>query len=442
MNPRLRSNIFIYSSVVAAGLLGVALLLRGCGSSPETSAPPRETDSSKSEQKPITEVTPPQEPVNPPQPEEEIGPEGLVATDPAQILQRIAAAFQKGDLSAAEKMIGQTALSPELRARLDQLNQSGKLKPRAEGAVQEIGELELGKRTRWAIWLDGAPAGQDRIFFELEKKGSQWAISSLTLPPADGVAAGEPAFQDSLGIADVFLQSVLRQDFARAKKFTDTRKISDATIAGLCILFEEGSYRLRPERPLRVLLQREDTTGYLANVQASDGQTAAEFSLILTKAPAGSPAAWLVTELDLDKLLADYAQRVAGGDVYYTPLVKNPKGGDTLVLYFDFNEGELGARSIRQLEIVASILRTDVGKKLNLSGHTDALGSAEYNQGLSSKRAEAVKDYLVRHGVDASQIVTEAEGARQPRRPNFTESGADNPEGRRANRRTEIYLDF
>jgi outer membrane protein OmpA-like peptidoglycan-associated protein len=53
-----------------------------------------------------------------------------------------------------------------------------------------------------------------------------------------------------------------------------------------------------------------------------------------------------------------------------------------------------------------------------------------------------VKEYLAAAGVAKSQIVTEGKGMSQPRRPNFTESGADNPEGRRVNRRTEIYLDF
>jgi outer membrane protein OmpA-like peptidoglycan-associated protein len=42
----------------------------------------------------------------------------------------------------------------------------------------------------------------------------------------------------------------------------------------------------------------------------------------------------------------------------------------------------------------------------------------------------------------ANQIITLAKGQTQPRRPNFTESGADDPAGRRANRRAEIYLDF
>ena len=88
------------------------------------------------------------------------------------------------------------------------------------------------------------------------------------------------------------------------------------------------------------------------------------------------------------------------------------------------------------------ILKSDSGKKITLSGHTDALGTEEYNNSLSARRAAVVRDFLTKSGVDATQILTLAKGASQPRRPNVTETGDDDPEGRRANRRTEIYLDF
>jgi outer membrane protein OmpA-like peptidoglycan-associated protein len=141
-------------------------------------------------------------------------------------------------------------------------------------------------------------------------------------------------------------------------------------------------------------------------------------------------------------LLADDARRVAGGDMYYSPFVKNPAGGDTLALYFEFDEAEMNSRTRRQIEIVSLILKSDPSKKITLSGHTDALGTKDYNNELSSRRAVVVRDFLVKSGVSAAQIVTAAKGDSQPRRPNLTESGEDNPEGRRANRRTEIYLDF
>jgi outer membrane protein OmpA-like peptidoglycan-associated protein len=122
--------------------------------------------------------------------------------------------------------------------------------------------------------------------------------------------------------------------------------------------------------------------------------------------------------------------------------VKNPAGGETLALYFGFDEDVISDRTRRQLEIVTAMLKGDPNKKITLSGHTDSLGTDDYNDRLSANRAATVRDFLAAAGVPAEQIITLAKGSSQPRRPNVTETGEDNPDGRRANRRTEIYLDF
>jgi len=243
-----------------------------------------------------------------------------------------------------------------------------------------------------------------------------------------------------LGITDSFLNAALRQEFDDAKSFVDSEKVSDAKIAGLCIIFEEAKYQLRDQKPLRAMFNRETTAGFKANVADDKGERAAEFGLTVQRADITQP--WRVTEVNLDQLLADYATRVAGGNVHFTPLVKNPAGGDTLILYFGFDENGLTPRTERQLDIVASLLLTDSNKKLTLSGHTDALGSNEYNNKLSVNRADAVRRYLLTVGVPESQMIAQAEGETKPRRPNVKNDGEDNPSGRRANRRTEIYLDF
>ena len=217
-------------------------------------------------------------------------------------------------------------------------------------------------------------------------------------------------------------------------------KVSDAKIAGLCIIFEEAKYKLRLKKPLRAMFNRELTAGFMAHVEDESGEKAAEFGVSVQRSSLDQP--WQITEVNLDSLLADYATRVAGGDVHYTPLIKNPTGGDTLILYFGFDENDLTPRTQRQLDIVAGLLALDPTKKLTLSGHTDALGSDDYNKGLSEKRAKAVQSYLLEVGVPLTQITALAEGESKPRLPNSTESGEDNPTGRRANRRTEIYLDF
>lgn len=364
---------------------------------------------------------------------------GAAAADPAVLVAQIAKALEAGDFTKVGQLIGKDAMDPESAARLKALSATP-LRLRQPDGVREVGEMELNARSRWALELEGQEPGRDRIFLDLRRNQGKWAVEKLTLPPAPGESVPKALFVDSLGIADAFLQAVLKQDFEFARAFVDPATVSDAKIAGLCILFEEGEYRLRKSKPLRAMFARDDTVGYIANVESADGSQSAQFAMTLRQPPA--PANWVVSEINLNQLLADYARRVAGGDPYYSPLVKNPAGGDTLALYFEFDEFEMNPRTRRQLEIVSLILKSDPGKKITLSGHTDALGTKDYNNELSARRAQVVRDSLIGAGVDPAQIVTAAKGDSQPRRPNVTETGDDNPEGRRANRRTEIYLDF
>ena len=357
----------------------------------------------------------------------------IVVSDanPAELIRRIAAALESGDVTALEKLLGDTRLDDASREALRSLLA---LQPKlAQGGIREVGELELNKRTRWVLELEGGGS----MVLDLINEAGLWSVEKFVLPAQE---AATKAQNDSLAVADAFLQAVLNQKFEIARMHVDPKSVSDAKIAGLCILFEEGMYQLRKSKPLRSMLQKPDLAGYLANIEATDGSQDAGIALTLKNS--GSPAKWLVSEINLDRLLADYARRVAGGDVYYSPLVKNPAGGDTLALYFGFDEDEVNPRTKRQLEIVSKILRADPDKKITLSGHTDALGTRNYNNELSGRRAEVVRDLLIEAGVSATQIVTVAKGSSQPRRPNVTEGGVDNPDGRKVNRRTEIYLDF
>jgi outer membrane protein OmpA-like peptidoglycan-associated protein len=283
-------------------------------------------------------------------------------------------------------------------------------------------------------------ATKQQILFDLKQENGKWKIEKISVPETKVVLGEKSEAIDPLNLADMFLQAVLKQNFEVALQWVDLKSVSETKIATLCILFEEGEYKMRKNKPLRAMFLRDDTVGYLAYIEAKDGSEAAQFSLSLRLD--AETKKWRVFEINLDQLLADYATRVAGGDIYYSPLVKNPSGGETLALYFEFNEDMMSPRTKRQLEIVVSILKNDPKKKITLSGHTDALGTKSYNDQLSSNRADVVRDFLAAAGVSAEQIVTIAKGASQPRRPNVTETGEDDPTGRRANRRTEIYLDF
>jgi outer membrane protein OmpA-like peptidoglycan-associated protein len=71
---------------------------------------------------------------------------------------------------------------------------------------------------------------------------------------------------------------------------------------------------------------------------------------------------------------------------------------------------------------------------IEIVGHTDDVGDDDYNLNLSLQRAEAVRDYLVSEGVDASKIATVGMGESMPIASNST------PEGRAENRRVEILV--
>lgn len=366
---------------------------------------------------------------------------GAAELDPEALLQKISEALEAKELESAAALIGNEALNENHLEGLRILAEADRLRMRKMHPISEIGELEANRRSRWALNLDDEVGS--RIYFDLARQlTGKWSVEKITLPPEAGEGHPLPRalFADALGITDAFLACALEQSFDDAKSFVDPEKVSDAKIAGLCIIFEEAKYMLRDKKPLRAMFSRDTSAGFMAYVEDEAGARAAEFGINLQRSDDSQP--WRVTEINLDQLLADYATRVAGGDVHFTPLVKNPGGGDTLILYFGFDEEILTPRTMRQLDIVASLLTLDREKKLTLSGHTDALGSDQYNTQLSAKRAEAVKKYLLTIGVPSTQMVTLAEGEAKPRRPNVTDAGEDNPNGRRANRRTEIYLDF
>lgn len=94
------------------------------------------------------------------------------------------------------------------------------------------------------------------------------------------------------------------------------------------------------------------------------------------------------------------------------------------------------SKSFKGLNEVAQIMKENDGLKLAIDGHTDAIGADAFNQKLSENRAEAVKNYLVKQGVDASRLTTTGHGETQPIGDNKTSAG------RAKNRRVELKLSY
>jgi outer membrane protein OmpA-like peptidoglycan-associated protein len=108
---------------------------------------------------------------------------------------------------------------------------------------------------------------------------------------------------------------------------------------------------------------------------------------------------------------------------------------------FDFDKHELRPEAVPSLEKVADVLRSRAGSPVTIEGHTDGKGSDAYNQPLSEKRAQAVREWLVKKGgASAARITARGWGKSKPVAPNTRPDGSDDPEGRKKNRRVEITV--
>jgi len=109
-------------------------------------------------------------------------------------------------------------------------------------------------------------------------------------------------------------------------------------------------------------------------------------------------------------------------------------------IFFGFNKDSLRAESEAELDRLYQFMVDNAKMRVEISGHTDNKGSAEYNRTLSDKRAKSVVNYLVEHGINEDRLVAKGYGMDRPIAPNQNEDESDNPEGRQLNRRTEFEI--
>jgi outer membrane protein OmpA-like peptidoglycan-associated protein len=102
---------------------------------------------------------------------------------------------------------------------------------------------------------------------------------------------------------------------------------------------------------------------------------------------------------------------------------------------FKSKEATLLPGAQAQLDMVAEALQSQGEKKMVIEGHTDSQGKDDYNQGLSQRRADAVRSYLVSKGIPADLIESKGKGELEPIADNKS------AEGRANNRRVEIEID-
>jgi outer membrane protein OmpA-like peptidoglycan-associated protein len=134
----------------------------------------------------------------------------------------------------------------------------------------------------------------------------------------------------------------------------------------------------------------------------------------------------------MDKQAEEIKKNVPGAEVIQTGeglIVKFDSG-----ILFDVNKADLKDAAKTNIQNLAVSMKNNPDTDIMIIGHTDASGTDAYNQGLSERRAQSVKDYALINGVESTRISTVGKGESEPIADNTTEAGMAQ------NRRVEIVI--
>lgn len=143
----------------------------------------------------------------------------------------------------------------------------------------------------------------------------------------------------------------------------------------------------------------------------------------LAKRRADSIAAAQADSLAKARAMADSIARAAAAD----SAAAAARAGDEVrsmlatMIHFEFNKAEIQAGDQAVLDQKIAILQKNPGLRVQVAGNCDERGSQEYNLALGNRRANAAKQYLVTHGIDAGRIETVSNGEERPLDPGHTE---------------------
>ena len=203
----------------------------------------------------------------------------------------------------------------------------------------------------------------------------------------------------------------IEQGQSATLRLTTSGKVESAMLDGAKVAVTGGTTTVSPT----------STTSYTAKVAGTGRSTTCSVTVTVTAVP--QPPAPIPTPPP--------------------PPVPQTRVIDRLTIHvnFDFDKSNIRKVDDAELQKAIDFVRKYPNDKVELQGYTDGKGTERYNQKLSERRAEAVKQYLIKEGaVDKAMISAKGYGKSNPIAPNKTADGKDNPEGRAENRRVEILI--
>ncbi len=189
-------------------------------------------------------------------------------------------------------------------------------------------------------------------------------------------------------------------------------------------------------KPLAGLVQLYDVVADTLQQQVKSDRLTGEYTVVLTE---GKQYALYVSapKYMLNSISFDYTSEKSLTPVALDVYLKPIKSGAAIVLnnlFFDTNKYSLEKKSKTELDKLIAFMRQNAGVSIEISGHTDDVGSDAANQLLSERRARSVVEYLTSNGIAKNRISFKGYSETKPMKPNTSD------ENRQLNRRIEMRV--
>ena len=276
----------------------------------------------------------------------------------------------------------------------------------------------------------------DDVFFSISANGKHGYYSTW--------------MPDGIGDRDIFQITFLGDEksmitqtdyeepaFSMTRNFIKTELLPPVEMKGNALVLLKGTIMDRSTRnPLGVVVEIIDnqSTQMIANFESN-----ASTGKYMVPLPSGNSYGFAIkaTDYPFYSEILDIPPTNTYREIEKDILLDKLVVGSKIVLnniFFDFNKSSLRDLSIAELKRVVKMMTDLPTLKIELSGHTDNIGSEAYNQKLSEDRAHSVVNYLVASGIEASRLAYKGYGEIEPIAENDTE------QGRQLNRRTEFKV--
>ena len=238
--------------------------------------------------------------------------------------------------------------------------------------------------------------------------------------PAKGDFAYMVSSENSIGLTDLF-----------------RIKLPESAKPTPVILVRGRVLNAKTREPLSAeIIYENPATGKTVGSAISDLNTG-EYTIVLA---GGSVYGFLAEKKDFYAVsdFIDLTQTKVYDEITRDLLLSPIEKGESIRLnnvFFDTDKSILREESTAELQRLIRFLQANSEISIQLEGHTDSQGNAEYNLHLSNDRAKAVMTYLIENGIEASRLKSKGFGKNNPVATNET------PEGRQLNRRVEFRID-